>query len=116
MRLCDWRYSARTVSGAENVAPDFFKVDTPGDAYASLSVEGRHARIESVSNAQRQRIAAQSPEEGDTRLQQLRTAREQRIETESMEERQTRLQQLRSAQQQRIAAEPRRRERPVFSS
>ena len=31
------------------------------DAYASFSVERRHARIESVSNARRQRIAAQSP-------------------------------------------------------
>ena len=29
MRLCDWRYGARTVSGAENVAPGYFKVDTP---------------------------------------------------------------------------------------
>ena len=54
------------------------------------------ARIESVGNARRQRIAAQ----------QVTTAREQTIATESTEERQTRLQQLRSAQQQRIAAEP----------
>ena len=58
------------------------------------------ARIESVSNARRQRIAAQ----------QVKTAREQTIATESTEERQTRLQQLRSAQQQRIAAEPQERE------
>ena len=29
MRLYDWRYGARTVSGAENVAPGYFKVDTP---------------------------------------------------------------------------------------
>ena len=29
MRLCDWRYGARTVSGNENVAPGYFKVDTP---------------------------------------------------------------------------------------
>ena len=65
------------------------------------------ARIESViSNAKRQRIAAQSPKERDARLQQVTTAREQTIATESTEERQTRLQQLRSAQQQRIAAEP----------
>ena len=64
------------------------------------------ARIESVSNARRQRIAAQSPKERDARLQQVTTAREQTIATESTEERQTRLQQLRSAQQQRIAAEP----------
>ena len=75
------------------------------DAYVSLSVEATHARIETVSNARRQRIAAQSPNERDARLQQLRTAREQRIATESMEERQTRLQQLRSAQQDRIDAE-----------
>ena len=76
------------------------------DAYASFSMERRHARIESVSNARHQRIAAQSSKERDARLQQLRTAREQTIATESTEERQTRLQQLRSAQQQRIATTP----------
>ena len=76
------------------------------DAYASFSVERRHARIESVTNARRQRIAALSPEERDARLQQLRTAREQTIATESTEERQPRLQQLRNAQQLRIAAVP----------
>ena len=75
------------------------------DECASFPVKRRYARIESVSNAQRQRIAAQSPEERDARLQQLRTAREQTFATESMEEKQTRLEQLRSAQQQRIAAE-----------
>ena len=76
------------------------------DTYASFSVERRHARIESVTNARRQRIAALSPEERDARLQQLRTAQEHTIATESTEERQPRLQQLRNAQQQRIAAVP----------
>ena len=69
-------------------------------------MERRRARIESVSNAWRQRIAAQSSEERDACLQQLRTAWEQMIATESTEERQTRLQQLRNAQQLRIAAVP----------
>ena len=53
------------------------------DVYASFAVKRRYARIESVTNAQRQRIAAQSPEERDARLQQLRTAQEQRIAAES---------------------------------
>ena len=74
------------------------------DTYTSFPVKRRYARIESVNNAQRRRIAAQSPEERDARLQQLRTAREQTFAIESMDERQTHLQQLRSAQQQRIAA------------
>ena len=47
------------------------------DVYTSFSVERRYARIESVSNVQRQR---KSPEERDARLQQLGTTREQMME------------------------------------
>ena len=70
--------------------------------YASLSGERKQARIETVTSAQHERIAAESLEERAARLQQL-SAQGEKIAHESMEEREVRLQRVMSSQEERIA-------------